>query len=315
VAAAGAGAAPVVTEYNADGSVRSTQTVFDSSFTGGVRTAIADFNGDGVPDLVVGTGPGVPTHVRVLDGKNGAELFAVDPFEATFTGGVYMAAGDVNGDGAPDLVITPDEGGGPRVRVFSGTGFNLIADFLGIEDPNFRGGARAAIGDVNGDGTGDLIVAAGFGGGPRVAAFNGVSIASGPAKLFGDFFLFEPTLRNGVFVAGGDLDGDGFADVIAGGGPGGGPRVFALSGKSLISGNPTQLANFFAGDTGNRGGIRVAVKNLDGDAHADLVAGAGTAGGSRVTTYLGKNVPTDGAATEQLAFDAVPGFAGGVFVG
>ena len=52
------------------------------------------------------------------------------------------------------------------------------------EDANFRGGARAAVGDVNGDGTPDLLVAAGFGGGPRVAIYNGKTVlqpVAGPA--------------------------------------------------------------------------------------------------------------------------------------
>ena len=126
------------------------------------------------------------------------------PFEAAFTGGVYVAAGDLTGDGVAELVITPDEGGGPRVRVFDGAGFGQVADFFGIDDPNFRGGARAAVGDVNGDGAGDLIVAAGFGGGPRVAGFDGRSLAVGRrTRLFADFFAFEQGLRNGVFVAAG----------------------------------------------------------------------------------------------------------------
>src|SRR5438477_507722 len=123
----------------------------------------------------------------------------------------------------------PTGSGCRRVRVFSGKGFSQLADFLGIDDPAFRGGARAAVGDINGDGAGDLVVAAGFQGGPRVAGFDGKSLASGPVKLFADFLAFEPELRNGSFVAVGDLDGDGFAEVIAGGGPGGGPRVRALS--------------------------------------------------------------------------------------
>src|SRR5436309_983172 len=82
---------------------------------------------------------------------------------------------------------------------------------------------------------------AGCGGGPRLAVFGGASLGAGrtPAKLFGDRFVFEQTLRNGVFVAAGDVDGDGFADVVVGGGPGGGPRVFALSGRDLLGGVET----------------------------------------------------------------------------
>src|SRR5262249_58738970 len=136
------------------------------------------------------------------------------------------------------------------------------------------------------DGTLGRSVAAGCGGGPRVAGFDGKSVLAGkPAHLFGDFFVFEQSLRNGVFVTAGDIDGDGFADVILGGGPGGGPRVLALSGRDLVqsgSAGPVQLANFFAGDPGTRGGVRVAAKDLDGDSRADLVVGNGTGARARV---------------------------------
>jgi hypothetical protein len=312
-AAGGAGSAVL---YQSDATVRYAVTPFPG-FTGQIRTAAGDFNGDGVADLVVGTGPGTATFVAVLDGVDQHTLFAVAPFEGSFTGGVFVAAGDVTGDGKADLVITPDEGGGPRVRVFDGATFTQLSDFFGIDDPAFRGGARAAVGDVNGDGRGDLLVAAGFGGGPRLAIFDGAQLgpAGGP-KLVGDFFVFEQTLRNGVFVAAGDVNGDGYADVIAGGGPGGGPRVFALSGKDLVpGGTQTQLANFFAGDPNSRGGVRLAVKNLDGDARADIVVGAGTGAGSYVIGYLGRNTLANGTPPEQFHFDAFPGFNGGVFVG
>ena len=309
--AVGVGTAAVL--MNADGSPRWSLTPFPNLAVE-VRTASADFNNDNVPDLVAATGPGAPTRVRVLDGVTRAELFAVSPFEARFTGGVYVAVGDVTGDGRPDLAITPDEGGGPRVDLFSGAGFAKVASFFGIDDANFRGGARASIGDLNGDGRGDLVVVAGFGGGPRVAAFAGESLSQTPQKLFGDFFAFEQTLRNGVFITVGDLNADGFDDLIAGGGPGGGPRVLALDGKALLTNQYTTLANFFGGDPNSRGGIRVATKDLDGDARADLVVGAGTGAGSRVTAYRGSSFPS-ATPPELLAFDAFAGFTGGVFVG
>ncbi|MFO0938840.1 MAG: Ig-like domain-containing protein [Gemmataceae bacterium] len=304
-----------VTLYNPDQSPRYTITPFEG-FTGGIRTATADFNKDGNADLVVGTGPGRATRVRILDGVTQRELFAVNPFEETFHGGVYLSVGDVTGDGIPDLAITPDKGGGPRVDVFSGAvGFPKLTAFFGIDDPNFRGGARSAISDMSGDGIGDLVVVAGFGGGPRVAGYDGTTLSSTPKKLFNDFFVFEQTLRNGVFVTAGDLNGDGFADLIVGGGPGGGPRVFALDGQSLKRNEHIQLANFFGGDPSSRGGIRLSVKNLDGDERTDIVVGAGADTGSGVTAYLGKSVPQNGTPTQEFLFDAFDAFTGGVFVG
>jgi hypothetical protein len=301
--------------FNPDGSERLNVTPFPGS-TGGVRVAAGDFNGDGVPDVVVGTGPGGPSHVRVLDGTDGHELFAVDPFEASFTGGVFVAAGDVNGDGVADLVISPDEGGGPRVRVFSGKGFGQLADFFGIDDPNFRGGARAALADLNGDGVADLLVSAGFQGGPRVAGFDGKTVGSAaPVKLFGDFFAFEDTVRNGVYLTAGDVNGDGFADLIAGGGPGGGPRVSVFDGRGLVqSDTPNRTVDFFAGDASNRDGVRLAVKNLDGDDLADLVVGVRAGDGSQVLGYSGTELAKASPAPD-LNFDAFPGLNGGVFVG
>jgi hypothetical protein len=316
---ADAGGGGTVTEYNPDGSTAAAIDIFPGT-TGGVRTAVADFNGDGTPDVAVATGPGATAEVKVLDGKTRSALFDVRPF-ADFTGGVFVAAGDVTGDGKAELVVTPDLSGGPRVEVYRGGDFALVANFFTFtDDPNFRGGARAAAGDLNGDGFAELVISAGFGGGPRIAVYDGKALAGGDqVHLVPDFFLFEPALRNGAYVAVGDVNGDGLADVIGGGGPGGGPRVLVVSGKELLSAGAvaaiaTPVANFFAGNVDNRGGIRVAAKNLDGDDHADLVVGDGTGAGSRVTAYLGKALAADSTPVD-FAFDAFPGFTGGVFVG
>jgi uncharacterized delta-60 repeat protein len=322
------GTVGIFTPTNGTYAVAGRMAVFPG-FTGTVRTATADVTGDGTPDYIDGAGPGGQPGVVVFDGKTGSPVANFLAFEATFAGGVFVAAVDLDGDGKAEVIVAPDQGGGPRVEVFSvaGGAATLRANFYGIDDPNFRGGARVAAGDFNHDGTPDLAVAAGFLGGPRVALFDGTSLFTGtPAKLVNDFFAFTgsdaTTLRNGVFVAAGDVNGDGFADLIAGGGPGGGPRVLILDGMTLAGGDiagayAAPVANFFvAGNGADRGGVRVAVTDADGDGRADVVTGSGEGSASRVRVYAGMSI---GPGGEPAAFQDLDPFGAalpnGVFVG
>jgi glucose/arabinose dehydrogenase len=315
---AGAGGGPTAKLFDlATGTPRQTVNAFAAGFTGGVRVAAADVTGDGVADLITGAGPGGGPDVRVYDGATGQQVRQFLAFEPSFTGGVYVAAGDIDGDGLADLIVSPDVGGGPRVRVLSGRDLSVLADFLGIADPNFRGGVRVAVGDVGGgDGVADLVVAAGVGGGPRVAVFDGATLhpRSTPARLFNDFFAFEPGLRDGTFVAAGDFDGDGRGDVVVGAGPGGAPRVVVFGGATLPTGGPDQsvIASFFAGSSSLRGGVPVGARNVDADVAAEILIGAGVGDAPALAVYKWNGGAVADSAS-LLAFD--PTFTGGVFVG
>ncbi|MBN9520569.1 hypothetical protein J0H58_18950, partial [bacterium] len=247
-------------------------TPYGADFTGGVRVALADVTGDGTADLVTAPGAGTAPTIRVYDGADPdhALVASFDAFESSFTGGVSVAAADLTGDGFAEVVVGADLGGGPRVVVFDGATVGGTAapvtldDFLAIDDANFRGGVRLALGDISGDGVADLLVGAGYGGGPRVVAFDGASLARGQqVKLFPDFFAFEGALRNGAFVAVGDVNGDGRGDLLFGAGPGGGPRVRALDGRGAMRGEETELASFFAGDASGREGVEPGVMTAD----------------------------------------------------
>lgn len=145
--------------------------------------------------------------------------------------------------------------------------------------------------------------------GPR-----GVGSLFVPPKLVGDFFVFEPTLRNGVFVAAGDLNRDGKAEVVFGGGPGGGPRVLALDGAALTAGQQKTVANFFDGDANGRGGVRVVVRTAP-DGSAQLVTGSGEGQAGRVNVYKAATAVAGGAADQVVKPFGDGLLADGVFVG
>ena len=285
------GAAVHLRLYGADGTQVGDIDVSDLSGKSLPTFAIGDVTGDGTPDIVVGSGASVANRVRVYDGATLQAGFTTSPFGA-FNGGVNVSVGDISGDGTADIVVSPGMGGGPRVVAYRGGDFAQILNFFAI-DSKYMGGISTAVGDVNRDGHPDLIVAAGSGGGPRVAIYDGASLATGsPTRLVNDFFAFDSTLRTGVNVAVGDVNGDGFADLVFGAGSGGGPRVLVVSGQTLMNQGAeaamaAPLANFFSGDSTLRTGVQVSIANLNGDADADVVTGTFLGAGGGVTAYDG----------------------------
>ena len=77
--------------------------------------------------IITGAGD-VDTHVKRIDAptlQDNASLFAYPGF----TGGVRVAAGDVNGDGVADFITGPGAGAGPNVKLFHGTTLATIDSF------------------------------------------------------------------------------------------------------------------------------------------------------------------------------------------
>ncbi|MCI0589924.1 MAG: FG-GAP-like repeat-containing protein, partial [Planctomycetes bacterium] len=268
--------------------------------------------GDGVPDLLVGA-PGASTatltfagQARVFSGATGAllaTLTGVGPSD--FFGTSVAGAGDVNGDGTPDLVVGAIEdpfgplAGPGYASVFSGGTGVLLGTVAGTALNAFFGSRVAGAGDADGDGADDILVGASFA--LQATLFSG---ATGVpiVTLAGAF---------GTSVSGvGDLNGDGLAEFISGhpaAGPGaaGQATVFAAP-----SGTPLFVLNGAAfGEGFGRSVARLG--DVNGDGVDDFAVGAhGQAGNCTVSFCPAGYVAVFSGATGASLFTATAGVSG-----
>jgi hypothetical protein len=257
-----------------------------------------DVNGDGYSDVIVGapnpTGFGeVPGRVLVYYGSPTGlpPLFASwtvdDPDGGKYFGSSVSSAGDVNGDGCSDVIIGDHQHsngqsyeGKAYVYHGSSSGLSTSPDWEeeSDEDGASFGAPVSGAGDVNGDGYSDVIVGAGMGGeedGGKAYVYYGsfagvLPTASWTAEC--DSFLAGFGVVSGV----GDLNGDGYSDVIVGA-PGYNDdegMIFLYNGGPL--GLP--LSPDWTAETGlinNLFGASVSTAgDVNGDGYSDLIVGA-----------------------------------------
>jgi hypothetical protein len=338
------GGTPEVKLYDAaTGGKRLDFLAYESTFTGGVRVAVADINGDGVPDIITAPGgvkvtlvnvngalfpsfdfsAGRAPEIKVFSGVDGSVLDDFIAYTPSFRAGLFVAVADVNGDGKPDIITAPDATGQPghtQVSVFFNghlinTGQSLAPDRqFNAYDPGFGGGVRLTAADISGDGFADIVTAPGIWSGPDIRVFDGKVLSNNStASMIGEFLAYDFRYFGGEFVSTGDVNGDGHPDIVTGTNGNGGPEVKAFSGSTAL-GNPTPtiVDDFFAYDPAFNGGARVAVVDIYG--HADIVTGAGPGGGPHVRIFDGATgLQLPDAQDSFFAFD--PTFSGGVFVG
>ncbi len=233
-----------------------------------------DVNGDSFDDIIAGAqgddNNGFDSgSARVYSGFDGAILCTFNGDAAgDQLGSSVSGAGDVNGDGFGDIIAgaRSDDNNGSNsgsVRVYSGFDGAILFTFNGDSADDQLGLSASGAGDVNGDGFDDIIT------GARGDDNNGLS--SGSARVYSGFdgailFTFNGDSFGDILgdsVSGaGDVNGDGFADVIAGawrddnnGLDSGSARVFSVCGQQPygLGIDPAQTLTFewrsFSGGT------------------------------------------------------------------
>ena len=263
----------------------------------------------GDPAFAVGASAGQPPRVKTFD-ADGSLRQDFLAFEANFRGGVSVALADLNGDGVKDIIAAAGSGGGPRVRVFDGAttqdyfsgepvravAQGILLDFFAF-DAGFSGGVRVAVGDVTGDGTADLVVAAGSGGSPHVKVFHGKT-----AALQQQIFAFDQAYSGGVNLAVSDLNADGRADILAGTNGGTTATVAVVDGATTRTLRTFRPYGDFTGavSVGVLAGSDIAADDFRRTAR-DIVTAPGAGGAPHIKSFTVASILNGSGTTEQPA--------------
>jgi peptidoglycan/xylan/chitin deacetylase (PgdA/CDA1 family) len=218
--------------------------VFSEDYRGGVNIASGDVNGDGVKDLIVMPATEASTWVKVYSLKKN-KIKIILEFEAYsgFTGGAYIASGDVNGDGKDEIITGAGKGGGPQVIVFNNQG-EAIKNFFAYPD-DFKGGVAVAAGDIDKDDKDEIIVGQASDAPAWVKVYE-----CDVSSVISEFQAYPGEVNYGVTLQTGDFNSDGKDEIITGTANMGGPqvRIFNKKGKNLD--------NFFAYNENFRGNTK-----------------------------------------------------------
>lgn len=172
--------------------------------------------------------------------------------------GAVNLARDKMYDHITRLLIAPSTDSN-KIKVTSVSG-TVISEFA---VPDLKNGFNISSGDINGDGENEIVLAAEKGSQPWIRIYDK------KGKLLKQFLAYDKNFKGGVRLAVGDLDNNGVADIVTAPGPSGGPHVKIFNGQGRV------LRQFFADDVKSRGGLTVAIGDLDNNGQNELVIGAG----------------------------------------
>lgn len=142
--------------------------------------------------------------------------------------------------------------------------------------PGYTGSVHVTTGDINGDGTPDLIATVGPGGPPHVKAFDGLT-----GSLIASFYAFDAGFRSGLNVTTADVNRDGRDDIIVC------PETNGPAHVKVFTAESQPLASFYAFAPTFLGGAKVAAADVNRDGYAEIMVAAGRGGEGHVIVFDG----------------------------
>jgi len=254
-----------------------------------------DVNGDGYSDLIVGAleydngetdeGCAFVYHGAASGLAEAPAWTANSDQETSFFGRAVSTAGDVNGDGYSDVIVGAafyDNGEADEGRVYAyygaATGLSAAANWTDESDQAnaWFGVAVATAGDVNGDGYGDVIVGAAREGGDRGWAYVYYGAATG-LSVNPNWTVSGGNKFGGSVATAGDVNGDGYSDVVVG--------------------TPSEVQVYYGSSAGlsavpdwsvNTGNVGATAGDVNRDGYSDVIVGdSGYQAVGRALVYYG----------------------------
>ncbi|MBI5405340.1 MAG: L,D-transpeptidase, partial [Candidatus Kerfeldbacteria bacterium] len=192
IASPGTGGGPEIRVFAHNGNLINRFFAFDKNFRGGVSVAAGAFGRNGEPLIAVASGYG-SGHVRVFNPSGAFTGISFFPF-GSITHGLSIGALPIDGQ-RWQLIVAPERNASPTVKVFNLGDTDVPVKSFSALAANFRGGLRLAGTDLDHDGTGEIVVGAGGGGGPQVRIF---TADGNPIR---NFFAYPTSFRGGINVA------------------------------------------------------------------------------------------------------------------
>ncbi len=211
--------------------------------------------------------------------------------DSSFVNGYFYRIYDFNGQqtrngffpylnnfpGEQNIIITNQNSTIQDVSLSAGSGL-VILQKNGVNLANFFPYTKSFKGAVNiaakiDDGYVTQVITGPASGGPQVRIFRP------DGKLLGNFFAYDKNARGGVSVAIGDIDGDGIDEIVTGPGAGLEPLIKIFTSRGILKNS------FFAYGKMFKGGVSVAIGDVNGDGKNEIVTAPGAGGGPQIRIF------------------------------